>query len=249
MYPGVRTGEIRIGCSGWQYRHWRGRFYPRDLPTERWLEHYAASFDTVELNNSFYRLPEADTFAAWADRVPPGFLFAVKASRYLTHMKRLREPADPLDRLWTRARRLAERLGPVLYQLPPRWRADVDRLAAFLEALPRSHPQAIEFRDSSWYVPLVLQLLAQGPASLCIHDMHGSASPRTATGALAYVRFHGPTGRYRGGYSPQQLAAWADRLVMWATEGRHVYAYFNNDLGGHAPADALRLREMVGRRL
>ncbi|HEX6473837.1 MAG TPA: DUF72 domain-containing protein, partial [Candidatus Limnocylindria bacterium] len=147
----MARATVRIGCSGWQYRHWRGRFYPRGVPTDRWLEHYAAIFDTVELNNSFYRLPQADTFAAWARRTPDGFLFAVKASRYLTHLKRLRDPREPLDRLWSRAERLGDRLGPMLYQLPPRWHRDLDRLERFSAALPSRRRQAIEFRDPSWY--------------------------------------------------------------------------------------------------
>jgi uncharacterized protein YecE (DUF72 family) len=240
--------EIRIGCSGWQYRHWRGRFYPRDLPVDRWLEHYAQTFDTLELNNSFYRLPEADAFASWRRRVPADFVFAVKASRYLTHMKRLREPREPLDRLWSRARKLGDRLGPMLYQLPPRWRLDLDRLEAFVRAVPRRRPQAIEFRDRSWYADKAMALLVGSPVALCLHDMPGSASPRHPVGSLVYVRFHGSTGRYLGSYSPQYLTAWADRLVGWASDGLPVYAYFNNDVGGHAVTDATRLRELVARR-
>ncbi len=245
---GVVSALIRIGCSGWQYRHWRGRFYPRNLPVDRWLEHYAESFDTVELNNSFYRLPEADAFAAWAGRVPSDFRFAVKASRYLTHLKRLRDPAEPLDRLWGRAKRLGDHIGPMLYQLPPRWHFDAERLRTFLAAVPRRRAQAIEFRDRSWYAPQAMELLAKGPVALCLHDMPGSASPRRPIGRMAYVRFHGPSGWYRGGYSPQFLAAWADRLVDWADRGLPVYAYFNNDIGGHAVSDAARLRELVARR-
>jgi uncharacterized protein YecE (DUF72 family) len=241
------AGEIRIGCSGWQYRHWRERFYPVDLRLDRWLEHYANTFDTVELNNSFYRLPEADTFAAWARRVPPGFLFAVKASRYLTHLKRLREPGQPLRRLWRRAERLGHHLGPMLYQLPPRWHLDLGRLSAFLDVAPRERRQALEFRDASWYVPSVVELLERGPVALCLHDMPASATPLAPVGPLVYVRFHGPTGRYRGSYSTQSLTAWADRLVKWAAEGRPVYAYFNNDVDGHAVKDAARLRDMVAR--
>ena len=240
--------EIRIGCSGWQYRHWRGRFYPRNLPVDRWLEHYAQAFDTVELNSSFYRLPEADAFAAWRRRVPAGFLFAVKASRYLTHLKRLRDPREPLHRLWSRARHLQDRLGPMLYQLPPRWRLNLDRLDTFLRAVPARRPQVIEFRDRSWYADAALALLAASPVALCLHDMPGSASPRHPVGTLVYVRFHGPTGRYAGSYSPQFLAVWADLLVDWASEGRSVYAYFNNDIGGHAVTDASRLRELLAMR-
>jgi uncharacterized protein YecE (DUF72 family) len=145
--------RVRVGTSGWEYRDWRGRFYPRDLPKDRWLEHYVQHFDTVELNTSFYRLPAAETFAAWRDRLPDGFAMAVKASRYLTHIKRLRDPDEPLERFWSRARRLGDRLGPVLYQLPPRWRRNAERLAEFLDAVPRGAPQAIEFRDPSWYDP------------------------------------------------------------------------------------------------
>jgi uncharacterized protein YecE (DUF72 family) len=243
----MARAEIRIGCSGWQYRHWRGRFYPRDLPQERWLEHYAGAFDTVELNNSFYRLPEADAFAAWARRVPAGFLFAVKASRYLTHLKRLREPREPLDRLWSRAKHLDDHLGPMLYQLPTGWRVDRDRLASFLEALPRGR-QAVEFRDRSWYVSEVLAMLERADVALCLHDMPESASAPKPIGQFVYVRFHGPTGRYQGSYSGQMLAAWADRLADWADAGRPAYAYFNNDVGGHAVRDAQRLRDMIARR-
>jgi uncharacterized protein YecE (DUF72 family) len=244
----MAPAEIRIGCSGWQYRHWRGRFYPRDLPQDRWLEHYAQTFDTVELNNTFYRLPEADAFAAWSRRVPAGFLFAVKASRYLTHLKRLREPREPLHRLWSRGQHLGDRLGPMLYQLPTGWRADRNRLAAFLAAVPARHRQAVEFRDRSWYAAEVLALLEGAKVAMCLHDMPGSASEPNPIGPFVYVRFHGSTGRYQGSYSGQRLSAWADRLVEWADASRPAYAYFNNDVAGHAVGDAQRLREMVARR-
>jgi uncharacterized protein YecE (DUF72 family) len=245
----VAHAEIRIGCSGWQYRHWRRRFYPGGLPQDRWLEHYAGTFDTVELNNSFYRLPEADAFAAWARRVPAGFLFAVKASRYLTHLKRLREPREPLERLWSRARRLGNHLGPMLYQLPPHWSFDPERLAAFLEAVPSGRPQAIEIRDRSWYAPAALELMERAGVALCLHDMPESASQRQPVGPFAYVRFHGSGARYGGRYTSQALAAWAGRLAEWSASGRPCYVYFNNDVGGHAPRDAARLREMIARRM
>jgi uncharacterized protein YecE (DUF72 family) len=244
----MARATVRIGCSGWQYRHWRGRFYPLDLPADRWLEHYAAAFDTVELNNSFYRLPEPEAFGAWRRRTPDGFLFAVKASRYLTHLKRLREPREPLDRLWSRAERLGDRLGPMLYQLPPRWHLDVSRLEQFAAALPSRRRQAIEFRDPSWYGREILALLDEHRVALCLHDMPGSATRPEPIGPFVYVRFHGATGKYRGGYSSQMLSAWATRMVDWANAGCPVYAYFNNDAGAHAVRDALRLREMVARR-
>jgi uncharacterized protein YecE (DUF72 family) len=244
----MTRAEIRIGCSGWQYAHWRGDLYPLDLPQDRWFEHYAERFDTVELNNSFYRLPEADTFAAWARRSPPGFLMAVKASRYLTHVRRLREPREPLDRLWTRASRLGDHLGPMLYQLPPRWRRTVERLAAFADAVPRDRLQALEIRDPDWYHRDTYAVIERGGLALCLHDMPGSASPRRPIGPFVYVRFHGSGTRYGRAYPGQALAAWADRLVAWAEAGLAGYAYFNNDLGGHAFRDASRLREMVDRR-
>jgi uncharacterized protein YecE (DUF72 family) len=241
--------RVRIGTSGWEYRHWRGRFYPTDLAKDRWLEHYVDQFDTVELNNSFYRLPEAETFAAWRDRLPDGFSMAVKASRYLTHMKRLSEPREPLERFWSRARRLGVHLGPVLYQLPPRWRRNPERLAEFLDRVPTNHPQAIEFRDPSWYHEDVDRLLRDAGIALCLHDMAGSERRGPPVGPFVYLRFHGSSGRYAGGYTAQHLAAAADRIADWASGGLACWAFFNNDPDAHAIRDALRLREYVARRL
>lgn len=240
---------VRIGTSGWEYAHWRGRFYPDDLPRERWLEFYAERFDTVELNASFYRLPAAETFEGWARRAPAHFAFAVKGSRYLTHLRRLREPEEPLERLWSRAARLGRHLGPVLYQLPPRWRPNLERLEAFLAAVPSDRDQALEIRDRRWYRAEVLSALESSAVSLCLHDMPGSETEPRPVGEIAYVRFHGAGERYSGAYSPQRLSAWADRIAAWASTGWPVWAYFNNDIGGHAVVDAERLRTMVERRL
>lgn len=242
----VRT-HVRIGCSGWEYRHWRGSFYPRELPVARWLEHYAERFDTVELNGTFYRLPETTTFDTWRRRAPEGFHYAVKASRYLTHVRRLADAAEPLERLWSRAERLEDHLGPMLYQLPPRWHRNLDRLAAFLEALPPGRQQALEFRDPDWHYPEVYRLLDGHGVALCLHDMPGARAPREPVGPFVYVRFHGRSGTYAGAYPPQAIAAWARRIAAWADGGLPVWAYFNNDLGGHAPRDAVRLREAVER--
>jgi uncharacterized protein YecE (DUF72 family) len=241
------AAEIRIGCSGWQYRHWRGDFYPADLAQARWLEFYAARFDTVELNNSFYRLPSADAFASWARRSPSGFRFAVKASRYLTHLRKLHDPAEPLELLWSRAARLGGHLGPMLYQLPPHWHRDVDRLRTFLESVPEGRAQAVEFRDPTWYEPGIFSLLADHEVALCLHDMRGSSTPMppASVGPLVYIRFHGSGRRYGGRYPDDVLRAWAERLVAWAEGGLPCWAYFNNDVGGHAPRDAVRLRELV----
>ena len=241
-------GTFRIGTSGWEYRHWAGRFYPRDVPRDRWLEHYATEFDTVELNNSFYRLPDAEQFARWGRRVPSGFRFAVKASRYLTHIKRLRAPEEPMERFWIRARHLGPRLGPVLYQLPPRWTPDLDRLGAFLRVVP-TEPQAIEFRDRRWYAASTFELLDGAGVGLCLHDMPGAETPPRPIGPLVYVRFHGAGAKYGGSYSSQRLSAWADRIAHWALDGTPVWAYFNNDAAANAVGDAQRLRALVARRL
>lgn len=239
---------IRIGCSGWQYRHWRGDFYPAELPTARWLEHYVSTFDTVELNNSFYRLPAAVAFERWRQRTPPDFMFAVKASRYLTHLKKLRDPVDPLARFFDAARHLGVKLGPVLYQLPPRWPADLERLEIFLDALPPGYRHVVEFRDPSWYAPHVLDALRAADVSLCLHDMSGSGTVRERVGPFVYVRFHGVT-RYGGRYDDETLASWAEWLEAEHARGHDVFAYFNNDVGGHAPRDAARLAALMGRGL
>jgi len=242
------TSTIRIGCSGWQYKHWRGDFYPADLPPARWLEFYASHFDTVEINNSFYRLPEPAVFASWRRRVPAGFIYAVKASRFLTHMKKLKDPEEPLERFFSHARPLGARFGPVLYQLPPRWPVNVERLQTFLKHLPRRRRHAIEFREPSWYSDEVLAMLELAGVAMVLHDMKGSTPNRIAIGPFVYLRFHGTT-RYGGRYDEETLEGWAEWLAPRINDGVPVYAYFNNDVGGHAPRDAKRLREAIGRRV
>jgi uncharacterized protein YecE (DUF72 family) len=236
------AGTLRVGCSGWQYKHWRGDFYPRDIRQTRWFEYYANVFDTVEINNTFYRLPEAETFERWASRAPAGFLYAVKASRFLTHMKKLKEPEEPLDRLLGRARALGRHLGPILYQLPPNWQVDIARLESFVRALPQDVRNTIEFRDPSWYVRQVYDLLERHGVALCVHDMSGSATGRIRVGPFLYARFHGTSGKYAGAYSDEQLQEWGQWLNSHRARGVDVYAYFNNDSGGHAPHNALTLR-------
>jgi uncharacterized protein YecE (DUF72 family) len=235
------AGRVRVGCSGWQYKHWRGDFYPSDIPQSRWFDHYASSFDTVEINNTFYRLPEASTFASWAARAPAGFVFAVKASRFLTHMKKLKDPEEPLDRLFSRMSTLGQHLGPVLYQLPPGWKLDLARLEHFVQALPRRALHVLEFRDPSWHSQEVLRLLERHRVALCLHDMRGSATGRQRVGPFAYVRFHGATSKYGGAYSVGRLRPWAEWLHGQRMSGVDAYAYFNNDIGGHAPRDARTL--------
>jgi uncharacterized protein YecE (DUF72 family) len=236
-------GRARIGCSGWQYKHWRGDFYRADLPLARWFDHYASVFDTVEINNSFYRLPEASTFAKWAEQAPARFLFAVKASRFLTHMKKLKDPEEPIERLFSRVSELRGKLGAVLYQLPGQMPKNLDRLAAFLEVLPPRVKHAIEFRNTDWYDQDVMQLLRRHNVALCLHDMTGSVAPRLLTARFTYVRFHGATRRYGGTYPQEVLEDWADWL---SANGHPAFVYFNNDIGGHAPRDARRLKALLG---
>lgn len=237
-----RQGEVRVGCSGWQYKDWRNRFYPAGLPQKAWLEYYAGTFDTVEVNNSFYRLPTETTFSTWKSRSPDPFLFAVKASRYLTHIKRLKEPVEPLKLFWGRAERLGSKLGPVLYQLPTRWQRNEPRFFEFVDALPRGPLQTVEFREPSWYTDAVFKALEEKGVALCLHDMPGSAPPREVIGPFVYVRFHGAEAQYRGGYPEKTLRGWAEWLAAQAVSGKSFYAYFNNDVGGHAIHDAQALR-------
>lgn len=243
--------QIRIGCSGWQYAHWRGDFYPSELPQSRWFAHYALTFDTVEINNSFYRLPPAATFARWREQAPRHFLYAIKASRFLTHMKKLKDPEDPLCRFFENARQLGPRQGPILYQLPPRWPLNIERLESFLRTLRRLARQhrirpfhAIEFREPTWYDERVFDLLRRYDVALCLHDMQGSATEKMIVGPFIYVRFHGWT-KYSGRYGDERLDEWADWLAERIADGMSVFVYFNNDVGGHAPRDAVRLRDRI----
>ncbi len=240
-------GHVRIGTSGWIYQHWRGVVYPRDAPVKRWFAIYSESFDTVEINNTFYRLPPPAVFQAWAAQAPPGFLYTVKASRYLTHMKKLKDAAEPLDNILGRARLLGDHLGPVLYQLPPHWHRDVGRLRQFLELLPMDLDHVVEFRDPSWYTDGVCHLLDDHGVGFCIHDLRGVSSPRWVTGPLAYVRFHGPTATaYAGCYPRAHLEHWAEQILDFQSAGKDVYAYFNNDQAGYAVANARDLRALLG---
>ena len=251
-----RDGAVRVGCSGWQYRHWRGTFYPAGTPQDRWFAYYATKFDTVEINNSFYRLPASETFTRWAEQAPPGFVYAVKASRFLTHMKKLKDPQDPLARFFDNARHLDSHLGPVLYQLPPRWPLNLERLEIFLQSLDALRSQlggrsrhVLEFREPSWYDPKVYRLLDRHHTALCLHDMEGSSSGKVVVGPFVYVRFHFGDRQYGGAYDERRLEQWSDWLTRRAESGLDVYAYFNNDQGGHAPRDAARLRERIARQL
>jgi uncharacterized protein YecE (DUF72 family) len=239
---------IRIGTSGWVYEHWRGVFYPRDLPQEDWLPFFADHFATVEINNTFYHLPQEETVRNWATLAPKDFLFAVKASRYITHVKNLLDPEKPVATFMDRAGMLGDKLGPILFQLPPHWNVNPERLADFIAVLPGAHRYAFEFRDASWYTDEVFQILQENDCAFCIHNHHDAPSPNRLTADYTYIRFHGPGGSYEGGYRPDVLREWAARMVGWDEDGIDVYCYFNNDPQGHAIKNASELEDMVADR-
>lgn len=240
-------GRIRIGTSGWSYDHWIGTFYPEGMRQRDLLAVYAGRFDSVEINRTFYKLPAAHTMAAWREQTPAGFLFAAKASRYLTHRKKLKDPEEPITRLLRHLEPLDGKLGPVLFQLPPRWRANPERLERLLEELPDGHRYAFEFRDPSWHDDRILELLSRRGAALCVFDLAGKRSPVEVTADFVYLRLHGPGGPYQGSYDGRTLSGWARRILAWSEAGKDVYCYFDNDEKAYAPGDALRLKKMAER--
>jgi uncharacterized protein YecE (DUF72 family) len=236
---------LHIGTSGWHYDHWRGPFYPEDLRPGDYLGFYRQKFHTVEINNSFYRLPSEKALADWRESVPAGFIFAVKASRYITHMKKLQDPETSLAPFLERVRLLGNRLGPILFQLPPRWRFNEERLHDFLQALPRDFRYALEFRDPSWLNDQAGRLLREHGAAFCIYELAGRISPLEVTADFVYIRLHGPGGAYRGRYDRHTLEDWAEAISAWAGRGLPVYCYFDNDEAGFAAQNALELEEML----
>jgi uncharacterized protein YecE (DUF72 family) len=238
--------RLWIGTSGWVYPHWVDVLYPPDLPQARWLSFYAARFATVEVNYTFYRLPDRSVFEAWQAQTPPGFLFSVKASRYLTHLKRLIDPAEPLARLLDRARGLGPKLGPLLVQLPPNFPCNLDRLDGFLAAL-KAHPGhrwTLEFRHPSWLVRDVYVRLERAGVALCLPVGPGIPLDVRQTAPFVYVRMH--AGARGPGFDARALSGWARKVEAFQALGSEVFVYFNNDIGGHAIRDADRLRDEVG---
>ena len=236
---------VRIGTSGWHYKHWLGPFYPADLPPRKMLSWYMERFDTVELNNSFYHLPAPETFNAWRRRTPSSFCFAVKGSRYITHRKKLNDPTPALSRFMEPVESLGEKLGPILFQLPPRWSCNVPRLSAFLDALPPSHRYTFEFRDPSWHDAAVYRTLGRHNAAFCLYELDGFKTPYQLTADFVYVRLHGPGRKYQGDYSSQQLRGWARRIGRWRNTVKAIYVYFDNDQAGYAAKNATELKAML----
>jgi uncharacterized protein YecE (DUF72 family) len=241
-----RTSEVRIGTSGWHYKHWLGTFYPERFPASKMLEFYYQRFDTVELNNSFYKLPNVSTFECWRDATPRNFLFAVKASRFITHNKKLKDPQNALDNFLPRAEALGKKLGPILFQLPPMWKLNLERLEEFLDALPRYHRYTFEFREPSWHTAKTYELLHRYNAAYCIHEIAGFHTPIEVTADWTYIRLHGPgAAKYQGSYQRETLQAWADRIHQWSSSLKAIFVYFDNDQAAYAAHNALELGRLV----
>jgi len=241
----VNVEGIHIGTSGWHYDHWKGPFYPREMDSEGMLGYYSAIFRTVEVNNTFYQLPEKKTLLQWRDAVPAGFIFAVKASRYITHMKKLRDPEDPVSTFMQRIETLGVKLGPILFQLPPRWKLNPERLKSFLQGLPEESRYVFEFRDPSWFDEVAYGLLSERNIALCIYELAGFSSPKRITADFAYLRLHGPGEAYEGKYDRKALAEWARTFFTWSGKDMEIFCYFDNDERGYAAANATQLSGML----
>lgn len=240
-----RPAKIFIGTSGWHYKHWRGPFYPDKLPASKMLDFYTQHFHTVELNNTFYRLPQPNGLHNWRDSTPREFRFAMKGSRFLTHMKKLKDPATGIGRFFERADLLKQKLGPIVFQLPPHWTVDAERLDTFLKALPRGHRYAFELRNPTWHSAEIYAILRRHRAAFCIFEIAGFRSGFEITADFTYVRLHGPDGAYQGSYSEAALRQWAERIREWQDKLRAIYIYFDNDQAGYAPKNALELAKLA----
>ena len=234
-----------VGCSGWHYEHWRGLYYPQESPKAEWLSFYAQRFDTVELNNSFYRLPSENAVATWQSSTPDNFVFAVKVSRFITHVKRLRNLDSAVENFVSRADLLKGKLGPLLYQLPPSMKRNDELLQDFLSALPSRYQHVVEFRDESWIDEKVFDILRRHNVGLCVFDMPGLCCPLVATSDFVYIRFHGSQGLYSSRYSDQELAEWADRIAGLGQRIKASYSYFNNDAEAFAVENAIKLKNLL----
>jgi uncharacterized protein YecE (DUF72 family) len=245
MPDGKAKFEKRIGTSGWHYNHWQKRFYPGGLPKNKWLLHYAQTFDSVEINNTFYQLPKPATIERWYTQASEDFRYAVKANRYITHIKKLRNPVDEIQRFLTSVEVLKEKLGPILFQLPPGLHQDIGLLGDFLKLLPGQNQKVFEFRHKSWYEEGTFELLKEFNTAFCIHDMPGAQTPKVLTADFVYIRFHGQTERYSSSYSDRALREWAEWIQDNAGKIKAVYAYFNNDAEANAVKNAKRLKKLL----
>lgn len=238
--------RIRIGTSGWVYNHWQEKFYPRELSREKMLNFYSQNFNTVEINNTFYQLPSKETVKSWRENVAEQFKFSIKANRYITHMKNLKDPKEPVKNLINVIRQLKENLGPILFQLSPNWHKNYERLENFLSILPEKFKYVFELRHKTWFDEEIYNLLRGKNIALCIHDFEGQLTPLKLTADFTYLRFHGPEGHYYGYYSQEALQKYSEIIKEWMQEDLKVYVYFNNDAEANAVRNAKQLKELVG---
>lgn len=236
--------NVHIGTSGWCHPLWRKTFYPKELPEEGFLRHYAMHLRSVEINRCFYQVPERETLLSWRNDVPAGFVFTAKAISTITHRRKLKEPAVPLAEFLQTINALNDKLGPILFQLPAGWRFNRERFYDFLESLPAGFRFAFEFRDPSWYNAEAYEALTQIGAALCMFDSEGKSSPKHITADFIYIRFRGPGKRYRRRYATAMLSGWAGAISAWLDQGREIFCYFESDPSGNAVLDALRLQSM-----
>jgi len=237
--------DVYIGTAGWHYKHWKGPFYPPKLPGKKMLDFYAERFRTVEINSSFYRLPLESGLDNWRECTPPDFHFAVKGSRFLTHMKKLKDPGPGIEKFFERIDRLETKLGPVIFQLPPWWEVNSERLETFLEMLPPGNRYAFELRNETWRSPAIYEILRRHNTAFCIFEIAGTFSGLAVTADFTYVRLHGPGGAYQGSYPDETLQMWAGRIREWSKQLKAVYVYFDNDQAAYAVENALTLEEML----
>jgi uncharacterized protein YecE (DUF72 family) len=244
----MKKGKIKVGTSGWLYPHWRGTFYPKGLAQKDEFEYFSLFFDTVELNNPFYRLPSRETFEGWKNKSKPDFLYVVKASRFITHMKKLKDTEAALELFLNNCNGLEEKLGPILFQLPPGWQLNIERFEDFLKTLPKGYQFAFEFRNPTWYDPAVYKLLKKYKCAFCIYQLAGHMSPIEVTTDFVYLRLHGPTNnKYQGSYDFYTLRAWAEKSREWQKAGKDVYIYFDNDDSGYAAFNAQVIEMMLNK--
>jgi len=237
--------KVKFGTSGWMYDDWNEIFYPKDLADEEKLGFFAKKFNTVEINNTFYNLPEKKVFERWNSQVPENFIFSVKASRYITHLKKLSDPELIIKDFFENVSGLGKKIGPILFQLPPFWKVNSERLKKFVRILPKKFKYVFEFRDASWYKYEIFQLLKNKNIALCVHDHRDGPSPKILTADFSYFRFHGPGGSYQRKYSKKRLEKHAEIIEKWKNQGIDVYCYFNNDYKGNAIENAGQLKKMI----
>jgi len=241
----MKQHVIHIGTSGWSYKHWRNTFYPSELKVKDQFSYFTKKFNTVEINNTFYGVPSDETFLNWKNSVPEDFVYVIKANRFITHMKKLRDPAQSLQSFMSKVEHLGTKLGAVLFQLPPYLNVNLQVLEDFLAELPEENRFVMEFRNASWYLPEVYALLKKYNVAFCIYELAGHISPVEITADFVYLRLHGPgENKYQGSYSDQTLTEWAEQCKIWL-ETKDVFVYFDNDEQGYAAFNALQLRKLL----